>query len=80
MNLIRDVNPVAKLLGLLLMTTPLLLSISGGTPDIAELLIEKGADLSASRRDGETPLSLARKLGDRKLVVLIEEKIGVSTL
>ena len=27
MNLIRDVNPVAKLLGLLLMTTPLLLSI-----------------------------------------------------
>jgi len=60
--------------------TPLLLSISGGTPDIAELLIEKGADLSASRRDGETPLSLAQKLGDRKLVVLIEEKIGVSTL
>lgn len=55
--------------------TPLLLSISGGTPDIAYMLIEQGADVFASRRDGETALSLAQKLGDERLLRLIEFKM-----
>lgn len=59
--------------------TPLLLSISGGTPDIAALLIERGADVLARRRDGESAITLARKLGDERLVRLIEFKIDEQT-
>jgi tankyrase len=55
--------------------TPLLLSITGGTPDIAFALIEQGADVFASRRDGATALSLAQKLGDERLLRLIEFKM-----
>ncbi|MBS0510518.1 MAG: hypothetical protein JSR42_04935 [Proteobacteria bacterium] len=46
-----------------------------GTPDIAALLIERGADVLASRRDGERAITLAWKLGDERLVHLIEFKI-----
>lgn len=59
--------------------TPLLLSISGGTPDIAALLIERGADVFVGRRDGETAITLAWKLGDERLVRLIEFKIDEQT-
>lgn len=52
--------------------TPLLLSITGGTPDVAFTLIEQGADVFASSRDGATALSLAQKLGDERLLSLIE--------
>jgi ankyrin repeat protein len=38
----------------------LLLAISGGTTDIAELLIRKGCDINARTWKGETPLSLAQ--------------------
>lgn len=55
--------------------TPLLLSISGGTADIAFTLIEQGADVFATRRDGESALTLAQKLGDERLVRLIEFKM-----
>lgn len=41
--------------------TPLLLSLSGGTIGIAKLLIEKGADVLACTRRGETALLLAEK-------------------
>lgn len=55
--------------------TPLLLSISGGTADIAASLIERGANVFASRRDGETALTLAQKLGNERLIRLIEFKL-----
>ncbi|MCK6410813.1 MAG: ankyrin repeat domain-containing protein [Azonexus sp.] len=38
--------------------TPLMLAISGGMFDIARLLIERGADLGAISRKGETALNL----------------------
>lgn len=44
--------------------TPLLLSLSGGSVDIAKLLIERGADVLASTRKGETALSLAKQSND----------------
>lgn len=52
--------------------TPLLLSLSGGTIDIATLLIEKGADVLASTRKGETALSLARKLDTAQSADIVE--------
>lgn len=55
--------------------TPLLLSISGGTADIAVTLLERGADVSATRRDGETALTLAKQLGNQQLVRLVEFKL-----
>lgn len=55
--------------------TPLLLAISGNTPDIAFMLVEQGADVFASRRDGETALSLAQKQSDVRLLRLIEFKL-----
>ena len=55
--------------------TPLLLSLSGATTDIAFTLIEQGADVSATRRDGASALSLAQKLEDGRLARLIELKM-----
>jgi len=52
--------------------TPLLLSLSGGTVDIASLLIEKGADVLASTRKGETALTLARKLDTAQSADIVE--------
>lgn len=54
--------------------TPLLLSISGGTADIALTLIERGANVFASRRDGETALTLAKQVGNPELARLVEFK------
>ncbi|NMG27712.1 ankyrin repeat domain-containing protein [Aromatoleum evansii] len=42
--------------------TPFLLSLSGGVLDIAELLAERGADIFATTRKGETALALANRL------------------
>jgi tankyrase len=44
--------------------TPLLLSLSGGSIEIAKLLIERGADVFARTRKGETALSLAKQSND----------------
>ncbi|WP_341649492.1 hypothetical protein [Thauera humireducens] len=52
-----------------------MLAISGNTPDIAFMLVEQGADVFASRRDGETALSLAQKQSDVRLLRLIEFKV-----
>ena len=52
--------------------TPLLLSLSGGTVDIASLLIEKGADVLACTRKGETALTLARKLDTAQSADIVE--------
>ena len=56
MNLIRDVNPVAKLLGLLLMTTPLLLSI-----DWVSATVALACTLVAAPLCGVGPRRLARR-------------------
>lgn len=42
--------------------TPLLLSLSGGTTGIAKRLIERGADVTAGTRRGETVFTLLEKL------------------
>lgn len=52
--------------------TPLLLSLSGGTLELAKLLIEKGADVLASTRKGETALSMARNSDDPESAHIIE--------
>ncbi|MDI1245610.1 MAG: ankyrin repeat domain-containing protein, partial [Rhodoferax sp.] len=54
--------------------TPLLLALSGGTIDIAEMLINKGADVSARTRKGETPLSLAQQAQCTEIVELLISK------
>jgi len=54
--------------------TPLLLSLSGGIVEIAEILIERGADLTATTRNGESALSLATKLENPKIIDLISRK------
>ena len=40
---------------------------------IIKLLIEKGADIKAKSRKGETPLDMARKNPDKKFVRLCEK-------
>lgn len=57
--------------------TPFLLSLSGGVVDIAELLAERGADIFASTRKGESALALARRLDTpegARVAELIREK------
>ena len=56
--------------------TPLTLAISGGTPDIALMLLELDADPFAGPRNGETPLSLALKLGDEELLAVLRERLA----
>lgn len=41
--------------------TPLLLAISGGNLDIAEMLVERGADIVATNRKGESALTLLQQ-------------------
>ncbi|HSH72475.1 MAG TPA: ankyrin repeat domain-containing protein [Methylophilaceae bacterium] len=54
--------------------TPLLLSLSGGTVEIAELLIERGADITATTRNGESAMSLATQLENHKIIDLLARK------
>jgi tankyrase len=51
-----------------------LLALSGGTLDIAELLINKGADISVRTRKGDTPLSLAQQAQCTEVVDLLISK------
>ncbi|MFO8054861.1 MAG: ankyrin repeat domain-containing protein, partial [Bacteroidales bacterium] len=51
--------------------TAVMLAITSGYPEIAELLIRKGADLTISDSDGFTPLMLSAKYGYHKLTGLI---------
>lgn len=57
--------------------TPLLLSLSGGVGDIAQLLVEHGADVFANTRKGESALTLAGGLDTpdgRRVAELIRDK------
>lgn len=58
--------------------TPLLLSLSGGIVDVAELLVERGADVRASTRKGQGAIDLARASGKPELVRLIESAMATS--
>ena len=57
--------------------TPLLLSLSGGSSEIAKLLIERGADVSACTRKGETVLSLAKHSNAPESVGIVELLISM---
>jgi len=52
----------------------LLLALSGGTVEVAELLIERGAEVNVRTRNGHTPLSLAQRSGNRYLAELLIAK------
>ena len=44
-------------------------------PDLVKFLVEKGADVNAKAGDGMTPLSLATKEKDDKMIALLK-KLG----
>ncbi|HJV26611.1 MAG TPA: ankyrin repeat domain-containing protein [Aromatoleum sp.] len=52
--------------------TPLLLSLSGGVMDVAWLLIDHGADVTAITRKGETALTLAKNASTPEAAGVIE--------
>ncbi len=45
----------------------------GGYTDIAQMLLDHGADIDNVDVDGETPEHLARNRGNRDMVLLFEE-------
>jgi ankyrin repeat protein len=55
--------------------TPLMLAIASETQDlrVARLLLEKGSDVNATSKDGETVLDWARKFGDPAMLSLLEK-------
>jgi tankyrase len=54
--------------------TPLMLAISGGAAEVAELLLEHGANPRLRTRKGENAMILAQKLGQDKLIDLLSTK------
>lgn len=56
--------------------TPLLLSLSGGTIEIAELLVERGADVFACTRKGEAALALANNSNDSESAGIVARLIN----
>ncbi len=54
--------------------TPLMLAISGGAAEVAELLLEHGANPGLRTRKGENAMILAQKLGKDRLIALLSEK------
>jgi ankyrin repeat protein len=51
--------------------TPLLRAAAGGKLEEASLLLESGADPNAPDDRGRTPLSIARQLGNKKMIALL---------
>jgi len=62
-----DVNAKQKYTG----RTPLDRAAEGGHKEIAELLIEKGADVNAKKEDGQTPLYSAALYSHKEIVELL---------
>lgn len=54
--------------------TDLIIASYYGHPAVVKLLVEKGADIEAKDRDGQTPLSWAAVAGHRTVVELLVEK------
>ncbi|TRW95152.1 ankyrin repeat domain-containing protein [Candidatus Methylobacter oryzae] len=54
--------------------TPLMLAISGGAAEVAELLLQYGANPGLRTRKGENAMILAQKLGQDKLIDLLSAK------
>jgi ankyrin repeat protein len=53
--------------------TPLYCAVNAQNVEMAKLLIEKGADITKQGPSGVTPLAIATRLGDKKMVKLLEE-------
>jgi cytohesin len=58
--------------------TPLHYAAANGHKEIAELLIEKGADMNAKDEDGGTPLDVAIKYKQTETVDLLRKHGGIS--
>ena len=52
--------------------TPLMVAVYYGHPDIAKLLIERGANVNARDRYGHTPLAFAKHHGKKEIIKLLE--------
>ena len=58
--------------------TPLHLAALEGHPDVAALLIEKGANVNARDKLGRTPLEFAESSGHEEVAALLREHGGKS--
>ncbi len=54
--------------------TPLMEAVSRKEKEIVEILLERGADLSAVNKNGETALDLAKAKGDVEIIRLFQNK------
>ena len=53
--------------------TPLHRAITRGSTEAAKILIESGADINKPRRDGQTPLEMARLRNRTEILTLINQ-------
>jgi len=53
--------------------TPLHRAITRGSTEAAKILIESGADINQPRRDGQTPLEMARLCNRTEILVLLDQ-------
>jgi len=56
--------------------TPIMLAVTTSDADSLKLLIKYGANVKQRSKDGFTPLTIAQKLGDKKIIALITKEIG----
>jgi len=52
--------------------SPIFWAAAGGYEDVVELLLERGANPDIADEDGQTPLSMARKYGHKKVLDMLK--------
>jgi ankyrin repeat protein len=55
-------------------STPLLIAVFKGNHEVARVLVELGADVNIPMSNGATPLQVAMKKGDTKMIDLLKSK------
>jgi uncharacterized protein len=52
--------------------TPLIHASASGRVEVVKLLLQKGADVNAKTRDGETALKVVQKTGTKEIVEMLQ--------